>query len=165
MGLDPDVDDANLDYDGDGLTNLEEFLYGSDPWEPDTDGDGIPDGDEQKGGDEGGKKDGEGDGGGTGGDGVTIIGSDESGITVELVTSGFASEDRVFDGRGYQEISITAYSHGYTSTVGSPRVPMKGVLLEVPKNAEFSIKVLELGDEKYAGYYLSPAPQYQVQWW
>jgi len=50
VGLDPDVDDANLDYDGDGLTNLEEFLYGFDPWNPDTDGDGVPDGLEIEGG-------------------------------------------------------------------------------------------------------------------
>ena len=33
------------DYDGDGITNHDEmFVYGSDPTNPDTDGDGIPDG-------------------------------------------------------------------------------------------------------------------------
>ena len=29
---------------GDGLTNYEEFIYGTDPWTPDSDSDGIPDG-------------------------------------------------------------------------------------------------------------------------
>ncbi len=38
--------DAALDLDGDGLTNLEEFRNGTDPNKPDTDGDGISDGDE-----------------------------------------------------------------------------------------------------------------------
>ncbi len=36
--------DAQLDADGDGLTNLREFLAGTNPRDPDTDGDGAPDG-------------------------------------------------------------------------------------------------------------------------
>ena len=31
-------------FDGDGLTNLQEYLAGTNPRNPDTDGDGIPDG-------------------------------------------------------------------------------------------------------------------------
>ena len=43
--LDPlDDSDALLDPDQDGLTNLSEFLHGSDPNCWDTDGDGLPDG-------------------------------------------------------------------------------------------------------------------------
>jgi thrombospondin type 3 repeat protein len=38
--------DAALDFDGDGLTNLEEFQNGTDPHNRDTDGDGYLDGDE-----------------------------------------------------------------------------------------------------------------------
>jgi hypothetical protein len=41
---DPGV--AGQDPDHDGLTNLEEFLAGTDPNNPDTDGDGLSDGDE-----------------------------------------------------------------------------------------------------------------------
>ena len=41
---DPGV--AGQDPDGDGLTNLEEFQNGTDPNNPDTDGDGVSDGDE-----------------------------------------------------------------------------------------------------------------------
>jgi hypothetical protein len=37
-------DDWDKDPDDDGLTNLDEFLYGSDPNNSDTDGDGLPDG-------------------------------------------------------------------------------------------------------------------------
>jgi hypothetical protein len=45
--LDPlDATDASLYNDGDGLTNLEEYNYGTDPTNPDTDGDGLNDGDE-----------------------------------------------------------------------------------------------------------------------
>ncbi len=41
--LDPD---STLDFDSDGLTNLEEGEQGTDPYDPDTDGDGLLDGDE-----------------------------------------------------------------------------------------------------------------------
>ena len=37
---------ATLDFDEDGLTNLEEYELGTDPWSPDTDGDGLTDGEE-----------------------------------------------------------------------------------------------------------------------
>ncbi|MCK5561112.1 MAG: hypothetical protein KAJ51_10980, partial [Thermoplasmata archaeon] len=43
--LDPtNANDAALDPDGDGLTNLEEFKHSTNPNSKDTDGDGIPDG-------------------------------------------------------------------------------------------------------------------------
>ena len=43
-GLDPLVDDASGDLDGDGLTNIEEITLGSYPDDPDTDNDGVNDG-------------------------------------------------------------------------------------------------------------------------
>ncbi len=46
-GLDPtDPDDADVDAEPDGLTNLQEFLNNTDPNDDDTDGDGLNDGDE-----------------------------------------------------------------------------------------------------------------------
>ena len=45
-GLNPNLDDADGDLDGDGLSNLYEYTNGTDPTNPDTDGDGISDGDE-----------------------------------------------------------------------------------------------------------------------
>ena len=49
FGLDPNVDDSALNPDNDGLTNLEEWNGGNnftDPNNPDTDDDGVSDGDE-----------------------------------------------------------------------------------------------------------------------
>jgi hypothetical protein len=43
-GLDPfDPSDADLDFDEDGLTNAQEFTYGTEPYEADSDGDGVSD--------------------------------------------------------------------------------------------------------------------------
>jgi hypothetical protein len=45
FALDPlNKEDAAKDYDVDGLSNLMEFVYGTDPYNADTDGDGCPDG-------------------------------------------------------------------------------------------------------------------------
>jgi hypothetical protein len=45
-GLKVGINDAALDADSDGLTNLQEYLAGTDPQKADTDGDGLTDGDE-----------------------------------------------------------------------------------------------------------------------
>ena len=46
MGLNPALIDANEDPDGDNLDNIEEYRNGTDPFDFDTDGDNLSDGDE-----------------------------------------------------------------------------------------------------------------------
>ena len=45
-GLDPEIANGNTSSDPDSLSDYEEFVYGTDPTAPDTDGDGIDDGTE-----------------------------------------------------------------------------------------------------------------------
>jgi hypothetical protein len=59
---------APTDSDGDGLSDQRESALGQDPFNPDTDGDGILDGDEVSGGGRGGDDFGGTGGGGAGGD-------------------------------------------------------------------------------------------------
>jgi hypothetical protein len=47
-GLNPALNDRNSDLDGDGLTNIREYLLGTNPNSADTDGDGLPDSWEQQ---------------------------------------------------------------------------------------------------------------------
>jgi len=42
-GFDPDGNDTNGDPDGDGLTNQQEYVWGTSPINPDSDGDGLSD--------------------------------------------------------------------------------------------------------------------------
>ena len=46
-GLNPGVNDANLDSDGDGVPNWLEYQRGTDPFNADSDGDGVRDGAEK----------------------------------------------------------------------------------------------------------------------
>ncbi len=43
-GLNPNFDDSSIDYDNDLLTNFWEYYYNTQPFNNDTDGDGMPDG-------------------------------------------------------------------------------------------------------------------------
>jgi hypothetical protein len=54
--------DLSIDVDGDGLTLFEEFLAGTDPFNPDTNGNGLSDGIEYLLGSDGSTKDSDGDG-------------------------------------------------------------------------------------------------------
>jgi hypothetical protein len=103
-GLDPTVNDADLDPDGDGLINLQEYLYGSDPHNPDSDGDGILDGEEawrlerlEAGGSQILSR------------GVEVLSEDETGITLELRTAGFEAQQVVVDGEEFERLRINEY--------------------------------------------------------
>ena len=65
-------------------------------------------------------------------------------------------------GTEYHKLFITDYIHGYTETVGSPQVPLKGLLIDLPEDATASVAIESLETSTYDGYRIYPAPRYQL---
>ncbi len=151
-GLDPTINDGTFDYDNDGLTNYEEYQLGTDPFNPDSDGDGIPDGEEI------GKLPTAPGGAGTG-DGITVISHDDSGMVLELKTSRFEAMDIEANGTTYQRLTIPGYTHGLTYTTGSPELPIKGYWIDLPEGMSFELAVEEIETEAFPGYLVYPVPE------
>jgi hypothetical protein len=153
-GLNPWVNDADLDYDGDGLSNFEEYERDLDPFNPDTDGDGILDGAED------GRLEPEADSGSrTLTRGIEVLDEDENGVTLELVTTGFEAEVVAVGGQEFEQLHIADYVHGYTDRLGAPRLPLKGILIEVPEGQVAELSVLKTELEPYYGYRIYPVPE------
>jgi hypothetical protein len=154
-GLNPAIDDAAMDADGDGLSSLQEWERGTDPFNPDTDGDGILDGDED------GRLDSNSPGGElrTLGRGVYVVGSDESGVTLELVTGGFDTRVVAVDGGEFERLAIADYVHGYTAEAGKPELPLKGVWVDLPEGRSAGLSILETDTQVHSGYRVYPVAQ------
>jgi hypothetical protein len=153
-GLDPTVDDSMQDYDNDGLTNLEEYENGTDPFNTDTDGDGIPDGED------------------TNDDtladrqatrsltrGVEVIAEDATGITLELKTDGFDTSSVYAGGQEFERLKIAEYVHGWSNDIGQPEVPVKGILVDIPEDMAATLTVLETETVIHEGYQVYPVPE------
>jgi hypothetical protein len=153
-GLNPWVNDADIDADNDGLTHLEEYELGFDPFNPDSDGDGILDGQE---GYRIEREDANGSRGLT--RGVQILASDETGVTLELHTESFDTEVVTAGGQEFERLRIADYIHGRTQDVGQPEVPVKGIFLDLPKGQSATLSVLQTEVDTYTGYQVFPVPE------
>lgn len=164
-GLDHlDATDAQEDADNDGLTNLQEYIYGFDPQDPDSDDDGILDGDEDLN-----PFNGEVIAGiNAGGEGLVVIGQDPLGMTIELnvddvlreaVRRSFVGDQEQADAKPipffarYKPADLISLRFArmpseYVVTPGAPRLPVKRVLLNMPRHriAEMKVLVEEWGD-------------------
>ena len=153
-GLSPWINDANIDSDGDGLTNLEEYERGTDPFNPDSDGDGILDGDE-----DGRLERSEDTGARQLTRGIEVLSEDESGMTLELITTAFNAEVVTAGSEEFEQLSIAEYVHGFTSELGTPQLPLRGMLINVPEGRVAQLTVLSNTVEPHYGYRVYPVPQ------
>jgi hypothetical protein len=157
-GLNPNSDDAGIDFDGDGLTNLQEYAYGTVPFNPDTDGDGIPDGQEDVKIDEDETVESR-----SLSAGVQVVASDENGITLELHTDSFETQTVHAEGKAYQRLRIPDYIQGLTQEIGSPELPVKGILLDLPEGKSATLTVVDVDSRTDDGYLVYPVPEKAVQ--
>ena len=155
-GLDPLVDDSAFDNDDDGLSNLDEYKRGTDPNNWDTDGDGIADGDEAK------DQINHSTGRTNTMPGVDIIEEDDTGITLELSTSGFDFEEWTAGGQVYERLTIPDYINGHTTVAGSPLLPLKGILIDLPMDKTASLTVLSIERQIHTGYQVYPVPTHAL---
>ena len=152
-GLNANLNDAGLDLDGDGLTNIEEYQHGTDPFSADSDGDGILDSDD----------DGRIPRDATGATrslerAVTVIAEDDTGMTLQLDTSGFATRTITHDGLEFDRLRIDDYIHGTTGAIGKPEMPLKGILVDVPAGKSASLSILSTELQTRDGYQVYPVP-------
>jgi fibronectin type 3 domain-containing protein len=156
-GFNPLLNDARTDLDGDGLTNLEEYTHETDPLNPDSDGDGILDGQES-----GKVERGEPVETRTLTQGVQIVASDDTGVTLELRTDNYEMEVVQVDEDIFQRLRVSDYIHGFTSEVGKPELPMKGLLLDLPDGVSATLNVEATESQKLEGYWTYPVPEKAV---
>jgi hypothetical protein len=139
-GLDPAVNDATLDPDNDGSTNLQEYQNVTDPYSAPEDllnweavQPGTP--------------------------GITVISSNDSEIVLELVTNEFDTTTKVVGADTYHKVNLPDYAHAYTDEVGKPQVPLKSILLSMSGKKPLNVTVLDYDREQLSGYNIYPVPQ------
>ncbi len=152
-GLNPWINDADIDADGDGLANLAEYELGTDPLNPDTDGDGILDGAETR-------RVERKTAPGTRhlSRGVEVIAEDPGGMTIELHTDAFDIEPVSAGNQEFERLRIDEYIHGYTSATGKPEMPLKGILIDIPQDKSASLSILQTVSKAHSGYRIFPVP-------
>jgi hypothetical protein len=96
------------------------------------------------------------------GKGIEVISSDQSGATLELRTEAFDMAMVEAGGVTYQRVRVLDYIHGFTSEVGKPELPVKGVILDVPQGKTASLSVEGTESQVYNGYWIYPVPEKQV---
>ena len=58
----------------------------------------------------------------------------------------------------YERIKIAEYVHGYSSEVGKPELPLKGILVDVPEGKTAALSILQTAVESHSGYRIFPVP-------
>jgi hypothetical protein len=90
--------------------------------------------------------------------GLRLIKSDQESIVLELFTPAYEVDEKVVDNVTYHLLSVADY--GEMSEVGRPQLPLKGVMLGIPAEAEVTLNVLEsdvaVSAERYNPY---PVPR------
>lgn len=80
--------------------------------------------------------------------GVQVLESNSDGVTVKLDISDFQWDTIEYNGETFQTVKFPGC--GYTTTEGLPFLPVDGILIGVPLNAEFQLHVDKSVDANYS---------------
>jgi len=153
------LEDAHADSDGDTLSNLNEYLYGFDPHQRDSDEDGIPDNLEERSVWNGPVIPGI----NAKGEGLTVIGKDPLGVTFELNIEKIIKEIHTYKKKKYYHMSFSNMSTEYPTKKGQLRLPLKQVLLNLPSDRTIEIKTLieNWSEIEILDQLIEPVPSFQ----
>ena len=90
---------------------------------------------------------------------MEVVAEDENGMTLQLHTNAFETEAVYVGADEYERIRIGEYVHGYSSAVGKPELPLKGILVDVPAGKTAKLSILQTAVETHSGFRIFPVPQ------
>jgi len=88
---------------------------------------------------------------------VRVLRSDEESIVLAFSVEDFQCKEQFLDGRQFDFLSLP--ESGYTSQIGAPQLPVKGVLVATPPEAEAHLTILEVSEVLLSSYHIPPVPQ------
>ena len=88
---------------------------------------------------------------------VKLLRVDKESLALEYCAEDFQLQEQWIDNRRFHFLSLP--EAGYTSQVGYPQLPIKGVLVAIPPEAEAYLTILESSDVLFPGYNIPPVPQ------
>ena len=93
---------------------------------------------------------------------VRVLSSDAKGVVMEVVTPSSGENDLPFfvepvelEGQTFQRLTLKGLTHIIEE--GKPQLPIKGILLQIPEDAQVNLQVESKGTVTYSGYRVPPA--------
>ncbi|MFQ6039563.1 MAG: C25 family peptidase propeptide domain-containing protein, partial [Candidatus Poribacteria bacterium] len=98
---------------------------------------------------------------------IRALSSDTNSVVMEFVTPPFGENDLPFtvesvqlEGRAFQRLTLKGLTH--IAEEGKPQLPFKGVLLQIPAEAQVDLRVESKETMTYSGYRIPPATEFGI---
>ena len=99
---------------------------------------------------------------------VRVLSSDANSVVMEVVMPSFGENDLPFfvesvelGGQTFQRLTLKGLTHIIEE--GKPQLPIKGILLQIPENAQVDLRVESKESMTYSGYRIPPASGVESQ--
>jgi len=92
---------------------------------------------------------------------IQLLESNADGVTIKMEIPNFQFGTMEHEGEQFQTISFPRCS--YTAEEGKPQLPVSGILLGVPIDAEFNLQILESDYSILSNYKIYPVPKLVIR--